>query len=397
MEEHFVTILLTDLVGSPSRSGQYGDEAAHALRREHFAMLRRAIAEHDGREVKAIGDGLLVAFSSAVAAVRCAVAMQRATSGGLSLRVGLAAGEPLPDGDDLFGTPVIVAGRLCDHAEGGQILATEVVCQIAGTRIAEVVQPVGTLKLRGVDGRVAASQVRWREEAPGDPTPSHPLAPPREISVVIADDLALLRTGFRVILEAEPDIKVVGEAADGRAAVDVVLRRRPDVVLMDIRMPELDGLQAAERILSEPDLETAVLMLTTFDLDQYIYEALRIGASGFLLKDTPADRLLDAVRVSAAGDALLAPSITRRLIEQFARAARHGPDGVPAALADLTPRELEVLKLVARGLSNPEIAAELVLGENTIKTHVAHVLHKLGLRDRVQAVVLAYESGLVGG
>ena len=160
MEEHFVTILLTDLVGSPSRSGQYGDEAAHALRREHFAMLRRAIAEHDGREVKAIGDGLLVAFSSAVAAVRCAVAMQRATSGGLSLRVGLAAGEPLADGDDLFGTPVVVAGRLCDHAEGGQILASEVVCQIAGTRIAEAVEPVGALKLRGVDGRVAASQVR---------------------------------------------------------------------------------------------------------------------------------------------------------------------------------------------------------------------------------------------
>ena len=138
-------------------------------------------------------------------------------------------------------------------------------------------------------------------------------------------------------------------------------------------------------------------MLTTFDLDQYIYEALRIGASGFLLKDTPADRLLDAVRVSAVGDAMLAPSITRRLIEQFARAARPQPDSVPAALADLTPRELEVLNLVARGLSNPEIAAELVLGENTIKTHVAHVLGKLGLRDRVQAVVLAYESGLVGG
>jgi DNA-binding NarL/FixJ family response regulator/class 3 adenylate cyclase len=397
VEEHFVTILLTDLVGSPSRSAQHGDEAAHALRHEHFAMLRRAIAEHDGREVKSIGDGLMVAFSSAVAAVRCAVAMQRATPGGLSLRVGLAAGEPLPDGDDLFGMPVIVAGRLCDHAEGGQILASEVVCQIAGTRIAEEVQPVGALKLRGVDGRVAASQVRWREEAHGEPAPSQPPAPPREISVVIADDLALLRAGFRVILEAEPDIKVVGEAADGRAVVDIVLRRRPDVVLMDIRMPELDGLQAAERILSEPGLETAVLMLTTFDLDQYIYEALRIGASGFLLKDTPADRLLDAVRVSAAGDALLAPSITRRLIEQFARGARHQPESVPAALAELTPRELEVFKLVARGLSNPEIAAELVLGENTIKTHVAHVLRKLGLRDRVQAVVLAYESGLVGG
>ncbi|MDP9134887.1 MAG: response regulator transcription factor [Actinomycetota bacterium] len=215
------------------------------------------------------------------------------------------------------------------------------------------------------------------------------------MSVVIADDQRLLRTGFRVILDAEPDITVVGEAPDGRSAVDVVRRRRPDIVLMDIRMPELDGMQAAKVILSDPELDTAILMLTTFDLNEYIYEALRIGASGFLLKDTPADRLLDAVRVVAAGDALLAPSITRRLIEQFARAARPEPGTVPAALVELTSRELEVLRLLARGLSNAEIAAELVLGENTIKTHVAHLLSKLGLRDRVQAVVLAYETGLV--
>ena len=214
-------------------------------------------------------------------------------------------------------------------------------------------------------------------------------------SVVIADDQDLLRTGFRVILDAEPDITVVGESADGRSAVDLVRRRRPDVVLMDIRMPELDGLQAGERILSHPGLATAVVMLTTFDRDEYVYEALRIGASGFLLKDAPADRLLDAVRVVAAGDALLAPSITRGLIEQFARVARPGPGAIPAALSELTPRELDVLRLVARGLTNGEIAAELVLGENTIKTHVAHLLGKLGLRDRVQAVVLAYETGLV--
>ncbi len=222
-----------------------------------------------------------------------------------------------------------------------------------------------------------------------------PPAARRQISVVIADDQRLLRTGFKVILDAEPDITVVGEAADGRAAVDVVLRRRPDVVLMDIRMPELGGLQAAGRILSEPGLGTAVVMLTTFDVSEYIYEALRIGASGFLLKDTPADRLLDAVRVVAAGEALLAPSITRRLITQFARSARPEPGVVPVGLAELTARELEVLRAVARGLSNAEIAAELVLGENTVKTHVAHVLGKLELRDRVQAVVLAYETGLV--
>ena len=374
-----------------------GDEAADAARREHFAALREAVTEHGGREVKATGDGLMVAFPSAVAAVRCAVDMQRATrdaAGGPALRIGLDAGEPLPDGEDLYGTPVIVASRLCDTAGEGEILASDVVCRIAGHRVAELMQPAGALRLRGVAERVPAVHVRWSEEGLEPPVADQPAAA-RAISVVIADDQRLLRTGFRVILEEETDITVVGEAPDGRSAVDVVLRRRPDVVLMDIRMPELDGMQAAERILSEPGLDTAVLMLTTFDLDEYIYEALRIGASGFLLKDTPADRLLDAVRVAAAGDALLAPSVTRRLIAQFARAARPEAGALPPALGELTARELEVLRLVARGLSNAEIAAELILGENTIKTHVAHVLAKLDLRDRVQAVVLAYESGLV--
>jgi DNA-binding NarL/FixJ family response regulator/class 3 adenylate cyclase len=394
----FVTVLFTDLVGSASLFERHGDEAADAVRRAHFDALRRAVAEHGGREVKSTGDGLMVAFPSAVSALRCAVEMQRATAaaeGELELRVGLDAGEPLPEGDDLYGTPVIVASRLCDAAGAGEILASEIVCKIAGPRVSEVIQPVGTLKLRGTGERVAAAQVRWREGADRGARDAEPPAPAREISVVVADDQQLVRSGFRVILDAEPDIKVIGEASDGRSVLDIVFRTRPDVVLMDIRMPELDGLKAAERILSDPELDTAVLMLTTFDLDQYIYEALRIGASGFLLKDTPADRLLDAVRVAAAGDALLAPSITRRLIERFARAARPDPDAVPPRLAELTPRELEVLKLVARGLSNAEIAAELVLGDNTIKSHVAHVLGKLDLRDRVQAVVLAYETGLV--
>jgi DNA-binding NarL/FixJ family response regulator len=289
---------------------------------------------------------------------------------------------------------VIVASRLCDAAGPGEILASEVVCRVARPRVAELIQPERALRLRGLSERVAASRVRWRGDAGEDPLPE-PAGPARMISAVVADDQRLVRAGFRVILEDEPDIRVVGEADNGRGAVDVVLRTRPDVVLMDIRMPELDGLRAAERILSDPDLGTAVLMLTTFDRDEYVYEALRIGASGFLLKDAPADRLLDAVRVAAAGDALLAPSITRRLIGQFAGGARRAPGAVPDELAELTPRELDVLRLVARGLSNAEIAAELVLGENTIKTHVAHVLAKLGLRDRVQAVVIAYETGLV--
>jgi DNA-binding NarL/FixJ family response regulator/class 3 adenylate cyclase len=395
MAGEFVTILFTDLVGSASLFDRAGDEEADALRREHFSALRSAVAEHEGREVKSTGDGLMVAFQSAVAAVRCAVAMQRATTGGngLTIRVGLDAGEPLPDGEDLYGKPVIVASRLCETASAGEILASEVVRQVAGPRVAELMQPAGALRLPGMSERVVTAQVRWRTEEddePQEPTP----AVAREITIVIADDQQLVRTGLRVILDAEPDMRVVGEAPDGRAALDVVRRRKPDLVLMDIRMPELDGLRAAKEILSDGDLDSAVLMLTTFDLDEYVYEALRIGASGFLLKDAPSDRLLDAVRVAAAGDALLAPSITRRLIERFARAARPESEGVPAALAELTSREVEVLRLIARGLSNGEIAAELVLTDNTVKTHVAHVLSKLGLRDRVQAVVLAYETGL---
>jgi DNA-binding NarL/FixJ family response regulator len=391
----FATILFADLVGSAALFDRHGDEAAERIVRERLGVLRGAAAEHGGREVQATGGGLMVAFDSAVTAVGCAIAMQEATTGsgaGLELRVGLDAGEPLADGDDLYGTAVIAASRLCDMAGAGEILASDVVCQIAGRRVGDIVRPLGTLRLRGIAERVRVGQVRWRED--DEPAPAPAVAEER-ISVVIADDQRLLRTGFRVILEAEPDLSVVGEAGDGQSAIDVVLRRRPDVVLMDIRMPGIDGLRAAERILAEPGVDTAVLMLTTFDLDQYIYEALRIGASGFLLKDTPADRLLDAVRVAAAGDALLAPSITRRLIQRFTRAARPDDGAVPPPLRDLSPRELDVLRLMARGLSNGEIAAELVLGENTIKTHVAHVLTKLGLRDRVQAVVLAYDCGFV--
>ena len=346
--------------------------------RDHVAALHEAAAEHGGRDLRPTGRGLMVVFPSAAAAVRCAVSMQQRVD---ALCIGLDAGE------DLYGTPVLVAERLCEAAEPGEILVTDTVARIAGPRTPEPIYPLGALRLRGVSERVAASRVGWGEQ----PAPAAPATP--SIDVVVADDQRLVRAGFRVILEDEPDIRVVGEASDGRLAVDVVRRTRPDVVLMDIRMPELNGLEAAGRILAEVD--TAVLMLTTFDSDEYIYEALRIGASGFLLKDAPADRLLDAVRVAAAGEALLAPSITRRLISRFAQAARPASDAVPAPLAELTERELDVLRLVARGLSNGEIAAELVLGENTIKTHVAHILRKLDLRDRVQAVVLAYECGLI--
>jgi DNA-binding NarL/FixJ family response regulator len=195
-----------------------------------------------------------------------------------------------------------------------------------------------------------------------------------------------------MILKAEPDIEVVGEAEDGADAVEAAQRLRPDVVLMDVRMPEVDGIEATRRLLSGPDPRPRVLVLTTFDLDEYVYEALRAGASGFLLKDAPEDQLVAAIRVAADGGAIFSPAVTRRLIEEFARRERAEP---PPALEELTQREVEVLRLVARGLSNAEIAAELVVSEHTAKTHIAHILSKLSLRDRVQAVVVAYESGLV--
>jgi DNA-binding NarL/FixJ family response regulator len=213
------------------------------------------------------------------------------------------------------------------------------------------------------------------------------------IRVLIADDQALLRGGFRMILESQEDIEVVGEAEDGREALEQARALEPDVVLMDIRMPELDGLEATRQLV-DGDGAPRVLILTTFDLDEYVYEAMKAGASGFLLKEVRPEQLADAVRVVAAGETLVAPAITRRLVEEFVRRRPPG-SGAPAEVSALTERELEVLKLVARGLSNGEIAATLFLSEATVKTHITHVLAKLRLRDRVQAVVLAYESGLV--
>lgn len=215
------------------------------------------------------------------------------------------------------------------------------------------------------------------------------------LRVVLADDQPQIRDGLRRLLGAADGIEVVGTAPNGRIAVDLVRRTRPQVALLDIRMPELDGLAAAEAILDDPAVTTAVVILTTFDTDEYVYRALQLGVSGYVLKDAPAEMLTGAIAVAAAGDAMIAPSITRRLISDFARAAgrrRTVPDG----FADLTERELDVLRLVARGLSNAEIAAALVISENTVKSHVARMLSKLDLRDRTQAVVLAYECGFAG-
>jgi DNA-binding NarL/FixJ family response regulator len=214
------------------------------------------------------------------------------------------------------------------------------------------------------------------------------------VRVLLADDQALVRSGFRKLLEAEPGIEVVAEASDGQEAIEKARLHRPDVVLMDIRMPRVDGLQAAARIVALTNPTPRIIVLTTYDLDEYIFEALTAGASGFLLKDSPPEELIAAIRIVVAGEALLAPVVTRRLIEAFVRMPRVSPQA-QRQLDGLTARETEVLHLVARGLSNAEIAAELHLGEATVKSHVGNLLMKLELRDRVQAVVLAYESGLV--
>jgi DNA-binding NarL/FixJ family response regulator len=210
------------------------------------------------------------------------------------------------------------------------------------------------------------------------------------IKVLVVDDQSMIRAGFRMLLGGEQDIQVVAEAANGLEAVDKAARFQPTVILMDIRMPELDGLEATRRILAADDA-ARILILTTFDLDEYVYEALRAGASGFVLKDDPPEQLLAAIRTVAGGDALLSPAVTRRVIKQFTRISHPAP---PKELGELTERELDVFRLIARGLSNDEIGRELFISETTVKTHVTHILQKLSLRDRVQAVVLAYETGL---
>jgi serine/threonine-protein kinase len=372
----FTTILFTDLVGSTSLFDRRGDDAADALRREHFAGLRAAVAEHDGREVKSVGDGLMVAFSSAVAAVRCAISMQQSTAAsGLGLRVGLDAGEPVPDGDDLYGRPVIVASRLCNAAQGGEILVSDVVRQIAAPRVAGEMEPAGTLQLKGIADQVAATRIRWR---PSDDAPPMAEEPPRATTrVVIADDEVLLREGLSRLL-TEAGFEVVGAAADATALLRLVDARRPDLVLTDIKMPpdhEEEGLVAAQEIRSRhPDI--GVLVLSHYLESRYAMRLLQDlpDRSGYLLKDRVSDVavLADALRRIAEGECVVDPTIVSRLV------ARRGQAG---SLAELTDRERDVLGLMAEGHSNDGIAGNLHLSAKTVEGHIRQIFMKLGIGE----------------
>jgi DNA-binding NarL/FixJ family response regulator/class 3 adenylate cyclase len=418
-----VTFLFSDVEGSTALLRTLRDDYP-AVIGEHERLLREAWAAGAGRELDADGDSFFVAFRRPRQAVEAAVAAQRAVAAHpwpegveLRIRIGIHTGEASLVGDQYVGLAVHRAARICDAGHGGQTLLSETTRSLLEDEEMEfdgVLHDLGPQVLKDFDRPVRIYQLAVagleEREFPALRTAGHGatmLADRQDeladadaegagaVRILIVDDQALVRAGFRMILEAEKDVAVVGEAADGSEAVAAAERLKPDVVLMDVRMPEMDGIEATRRVLGEGDTGTKVVMLTTFDMDEYVYDALKAGASGFLLKDVPPEQLVSGIRAVASGDALLAPSVTRRVIEEF---VRRPPDSVrkpPEKLEDLTARELEVLKLLARGLSNAEIATALFVSETTVKTHVAHVLMKLDLRDRVQAVVLAYETGLV--
>jgi DNA-binding NarL/FixJ family response regulator/class 3 adenylate cyclase len=416
-----VTFLFSDVEGSTALLRSLRDDYATVMG-EHERLLREAWAASGGRELDADGDSFFVAFRRPRQAVDAAVAAQRALAAHswpegveLRVRIGVHTGEASLVGDQYVGLAVHRAARICDAGHGGQTLISETTRSLLEDEEMEFegfeVHDLGPQLLKDFDRPVRIYQLTvagLEREFPALRTAGHGAAmladrqdelevtkDARAVRILIVDDQALVRAGFRMILEAEKDIEVVGEAADGGEAVAESERLKPDVVLMDVRMPEMDGIEATRRVLGEGETDTKVVMLTTFDMDEYVYDALKAGASGFMLKDVPPEQLVSGIRSVASGDALLAPSVTRRVIEEFVRRPPESVRKPPAKLEELTARELEVLKLLARGLSNAEIATALFVSEATVKTHVAHVLMKLDLRDRVQAVVLAYETGLV--
>jgi DNA-binding NarL/FixJ family response regulator len=392
-----VTFLMTDVEGSTELLRRVGQQRFAALIGAHRELLGATVREHRGCEVDCQADSTFSVFVRPSDAVRAAAEAQHALAAAewpddepLRVRMGIHTGEAAPDGGSYHGLAVHRTARICAEAVGGQVLVSQPTVsvladtheQLTGLDLADC----GERRLKDFELPVRLYEV----VAGGSEATAR-----RRIGVLIVDDQALVRTGFRMILEAEPDLEVVGEAADGEEAIDLTRRLEPDVVLMDVRMPKLDGIEATRRLLSADAIGSKIVMLTTFDMDEYVYEALRVGASGFLLKDVPPEQLIVGIRSVASGDALLAPSITRRVIEEFVRRPPEAALKQSRELEELTPRELEMLRYLARGLSNAEIAKAAFVSETTVKTHVARILMKLRLRDRVQAVVFAYEHGIV--
>jgi DNA-binding NarL/FixJ family response regulator/class 3 adenylate cyclase len=422
-----VTFLFTDIESSTVLLRRLRDAYGDVLA-THGRLLRQAFEDAGGQEIDTQGDSFFVAFRRPKDAVLAAVLAQQALSSeqwpegaDVSVRMGIHTGDASLASDRYLGLSVHRAARICSAGHGGQILISQTTHALLEDEEAELpgeTLDLGAQRLKDFDRPVKLFQLvvpglrtefpplRTLEHTPFEGDEGRLADAARRASrtesgaadgvrVLIADDQALVRAGFKMILEAEDDVEVVGEAADGGEALEEVRRLQPDVVLMDVRMPDLDGIEATRQLMRDPSVSTRVVMLTTFDMDEYVYEALQAGASGFLLKDVPPEQLVDGIRAVASGDALLAPSITKRVIEEFVRRPPEAARTPPPEVGELTERELEVLKQIARGLSNAEIAQELYVSETTVKTHVAHVLQKLNLRDRVQAVVFAYESGLV--
>jgi DNA-binding NarL/FixJ family response regulator/class 3 adenylate cyclase len=426
-----VTFLFSDVEGSTELLRTLRDGYADVMA-DHERLLRSAFEGAGGHEINTQGDSFFVAFRKPKDAVGAALEAQRAIGSHqwpegaeMRVRIGIHTGEATVAGDRYVGLGVHRAARICAAAHGGQVLisqTTQALLEEDEELLGELdFGDLGPRSLKNFDRPVRIYQLLAPDlpaefpdllidegaQARGSTelADRHEVAQAEDASsaedvtgrvrVLIVDDQALVRTGFRMILDAEEDMDVVGEAADGKEAIAAAGRLNPDVVLMDVRMPELDGIEATRRLLADGGVDSKVVMLTTFDMDEYVYEALRAGASGFLLKDAPPEQLVDGIRAVCSGDALLAPSVTRRVIEEFVRRPPEAVRTAPPEIEELTPRECEVLKLIARGLSNAEIAQSLVVSETTVKTHVARVLMKMNLRDRVQAVVMAYESGLV--
>jgi DNA-binding NarL/FixJ family response regulator/class 3 adenylate cyclase len=412
------TFLLTDIEGSTVLARRLGEQYGEVLS-EHFRLLRTAFEEAGGQGISMQGDAVFVAFRRPKNAILAALTGQRALARqqwplGVPprVRMGIHTGEASVVGDQYHGVAIHRAARICAAGHGGQILVSHATAALLEDEQDDeslfTLRDLGQQRLKDFERGVRIYQLIAPDLPQAFPTirtveatlaerehEQSETADEGTIRILLVDDQALLRTGFRMIIDSEEGMEVVGEAANGHEALAEASRLKPDVVLMDVRMPELDGIEATRLLLRHETAHTRVVMLTTFDMDEYVYEAFRAGASGFLLKDVPPEQLVVGIRAVASGDALLAPAVTRRVIEEYVSRPPNCPRTLPTALEQLTPREVDVLKLIARGLSNAEIAEVLVLSETTVKTHVAHLLMKLDLRDRVQAVVLAYESGLV--